>query len=42
MNSGLRDKAMMAVLGTVVLYALAAATWFFYAESAWKKSSMNW
>ena len=39
MNSALKDKAMMAILAMMVLYALAAASWFFYAESAWKKSS---
>ena len=39
MNSSLKEKALMAVLGTVLLYGAAAASWFFYAQDAWKKSS---
>ncbi len=39
MNSSLKEKALMAVLGTVLLYGAAAASWFFYAQDAWKKSA---
>ena len=39
MNSSLREKAVMAALAMVLLYALSAAIWFLYAESAWKKSA---
>ena len=39
MNSSLKEKALMAVLGMVLLYAVAVASWFFYAQDAWKKSS---
>jgi hypothetical protein len=42
MNSSLKEKALMAVLVMVVLYAGAAASWFFYAESAWKKSARQY
>ena len=34
----LRQKAVFAVLAVVALYAFAALTWFFSAESAWKKA----
>ena len=34
----LSQKAVFAVLAVVALYAFAALTWFFSAESAWKKA----
>lgn len=38
MNSTLKEKALMAVLGVIMLYGVAAASWFLYAQNAWKKS----
>ena len=42
MGGALREKAMMAVAGVIVLYAIAVATWFMSAESAWKKAAKNY
>ena len=42
MGGALREKAMMAVVGVIVLYAIAVATWFMSAESAWKKAAKNY
>lgn len=42
MNSSLKEKALLAVLGVLLLYAGAAASWFFYAENAWKKSARQY
>ena len=42
MGGALREKAMMAVAGVIVLYAIAVATWFMSAEGAWKKSAKNY
>ena len=39
MGKTLREKALMAVISVVILYAIAALVWFFSAESAWKKSA---
>ena len=39
MGKTLREKALMAVVGVVVLYAIAAFVWFFSAESSWKKAA---
>jgi len=39
MGKSLREKAVMATLGVIVLYAIAVGLWFFSAESAWKKSA---
>ncbi len=36
---GLREKAVLAMLMVVVLYAIAFGVWFMNAESAWKKSA---
>lgn len=33
---------MMAVVGVIVLYAIAVATWFMSAEGAWKKAAKNY
>ena len=32
------EKVLMAILGVVALYAVAAAIWFFYADDAWGKA----
>ena len=42
MGKSMRERTVMAVLGVIVLYAIAAATWFMSAESAWKKSAKNY
>ena len=42
MPKSLRDKAVMAMVGVVVLYALAVIVWFVSAESAWKKAAKNY
>ena len=39
MGKTLREKAMMAMLGMAVLYALAVVLWFVSAEGAWKKAA---
>jgi len=39
MGKTMREKAVMATLGVIVLYAIAVAIWFLSAESAWKTSS---
>ena len=36
---GLKEKAMMAVIGVIVLYAIAVATWFLVSERAWAKAA---
>ena len=38
-DAKLREKAMMAVVAVVVLYAVAVGVWFFSAESAWKRAA---
>ena len=42
MGKGLREKAVMATLGMVVLYAIAVGTWFLSAQSEWKKASAKY
>ena len=39
MGKTLREKAIMAMLGMVVLYAFAVILWFVSAESSWKKAA---
>jgi len=39
MGKSLREKAVMATLGVIVLYAVAVGTWFFSAEKSWKKAA---
>ena len=39
MSGELRQKALMATAGVIVLYAVAAGVWFFSAEAAWKKAA---
>lgn len=36
---GMRERALIAVVVMVVLYAIAAATWFLSAESSWRKAA---
>ena len=39
MGKTLREKAIMAMLGVVALYAFAVILWFVSAESSWKKAA---
>ena len=39
MGKTLREKAILAMLGVVALYAFAVILWFVSAESAWKKAA---
>lgn len=32
------ERALMSIIGVVVLYAIAVAAWFFYAAEAWNKA----
>ena len=36
--TGLKEKAVMATLGVVVLYAIAVGAWFLHFDSAWTKA----
>jgi len=38
-NKSLREKAVLAVLGVVALYAFAVVLWFMSQEDAWKKAA---
>ena len=38
-NKSLREKAVLAVVGVVALYAVAVGLWFMSQEDAWKKSA---
>ena len=42
MSGELRQKALMAIVGVIVLYAIAAGVWFFSAEAAWKKAAKSY
>ena len=42
MGRSLKEQAMMGALGMIILYAVAAGTWFMYAEGAWKKSEKQY
>ena len=42
MGKSLREKAVMATLGVVILYAIAVGVWFLSAESAWKKAAKSY
>ena len=42
MGKSMREKALMATVGVIVLYAIAALVWFFSAESAWKKAAKGY
>lgn len=39
MGRSLREKAVIATLGVIVLYAIAVGTWFLSAEGSWKKAA---
>ena len=39
MGKTLREKAILAMLGVIALYAFAVILWFVSAESAWKKAA---
>jgi len=41
-NASLKEKALAAVAGVVVLYAVAAVIWFVSAGAAWKKAARNY
>lgn len=38
-ETSLKDRAVIAVVVVIALYAVAVVTWFMYAESAWKRSN---
>ena len=38
-NKSLREKAVLAVIGVVALYAVAVGIWFMSQEDAWKKAA---
>lgn len=42
MGKSLREKAVVAVVGVIALYAVAVLTWFFYAEAAWTKAAKSY
>lgn len=42
MGTQLKEKALMAAVGVVVLYAIAVGFWFFSSESAWKKAAKQY
>jgi hypothetical protein len=39
MGKTLREKAILAILGVIALYAFAGILWFVSAESSWKKAA---
>lgn len=39
MGKTLREKAILAILGVIALYAFAVILWFVSAESSWKKAA---
>ena len=42
MQKSLREKAVMAIAGVVLLYVIAVIVWFVSSESAWKKAAKNY
>ena len=42
MGKNLREKALMATVGVIALYAVAVGLWFFSAEGAWKRAARNY
>ncbi len=42
MNYSLREKAILAIVGMALLYALAVVLWFVSQESAWKKAARTY
>ena len=41
-NMSLREKAVLAVIGTILLYGLAVVLWFTMQESAWKRAAKDY
>ena len=39
---GLKEKAAIAIVGVVILYAVAVAMWFMNAESSWKRAAKRY
>jgi len=39
---GLKEKALMAIIGVVVLYAIATAIWFLSAEKSWRSAAKKY
>ena len=39
MGKTLREKAILAMVGVIALYAFAVILWFASAESSWKKAA---
>jgi len=37
-GTGMKEKAILAIVGVVALYAVAVGVWFFSAEKAWSKA----
>lgn len=42
MGKTLREKAILAILGVIALYAFAVILWFVSAESSWKKAAKTY
>ena len=38
----MKEKALMAVVGVIVMFAVAVGFWFLSAESAWKKAAKQY
>lgn len=38
----MKEKALIAIVAVVLMYAVAAATWFLFSESAWKKAAKQY
>ncbi|MBO7721452.1 MAG: hypothetical protein J6T01_03505 [Kiritimatiellae bacterium] len=38
----MREKALMAVVGVIAMYAFAAALWFMYSAEAWKSAAKTY
>ena len=39
---GLKEKALVAVVGVIVLYAVAVGTWFLVSEKAWRSAARKY
>jgi len=42
MGKSMREKAVLAVVGVIVLYLVAIAVWFLSAESAWSRAAKSY
>lgn len=38
----MKEKALIATVAVILMYALAGVTWFVYADSAWKKAAKTY